>query len=791
MANDDTVEKTAKEKDSDIVALAQKCLEKYQDRESDNINRAEEAIRFRAGEQWPDAIRRDREEETQDGGSRPCPVLDKTDQYVRQIVNEERLNRAAIKIRPVDSGADPKTAEIFTGIIRHIEDASEALVAYTTAGEHAIDGGFGYFRLLTQYENDLSFDQEIKIKRVHNRFSVATGAHSESDGSDMRECLIWEDMLRTDFKREYPDAKEIDFQSTTDTNDNWADEDTIRVGEYYCIKPKKVTIHRLDTGEVFSDEDYQKIKAEAETQGIEVPIPTDTREAILSDVKWYKLTSEEVLEKSDIPGKYIPIIKVTGNEITMPDGKIRLSGAIESAMDAQRLHNYAHAGFIEHVALAPRAPWIAEASQVENYENDYADANRKPITLLKYDATSDEEGHPIPPPQRTPPAGMPTGWQQAMNNTEHGVEAAFGMYGASVGATGQEKSGIALQEQKEQGAIGQYHFPDNLARSIQHCGRILIDWIPVYYDAANVARILGEDGEQEIVNLDPDQEQSMTEPQDEMGKSLGQVYNLQVGRYDVTVSTGASYTSKRHEAVETQTQMVQAVPELMPVIGDILFSNMDAPGADKIAERLKTMLPPEIKQLEESQDVDPQTQAQMAIIEQKAQELEERGQQLMQFEQEVNNLAQTTEAEKTAADNAKKELESAKKLFMTEVKLEEANMALYAEKLKGEIEGAIGDDSKPEQTKIEIEEMKIVAADKRHNREMCLKEHDSKMSEQPREDAIKEALSTLAGQVQSISEFSAKAKPLSIERDENENILSVNGRKAKLSETGAFMGLEE
>jgi len=184
MPQDDTVEKTADEKKSDIVQSAQDCLEKYQDRESDNINRAEEAIRFRAGEQWPDAIRRDREDENQDGGARPCPVLDKTDQYVRQIVNEERLNRAAIKIRPVDDGADPKTAEIITGIIRHIEDASEALVAYTTAGEHAIDGGFGYFRLRADYADDMAFDQEIMVERIHNRFSVAPGFHSESDGSD-------------------------------------------------------------------------------------------------------------------------------------------------------------------------------------------------------------------------------------------------------------------------------------------------------------------------------------------------------------------------------------------------------------------------------------------------------------------------------------------------------------------------------------------------------------------------------------------------------------------------------
>ena len=205
MAKKTTVERTdGKTTDEEIIQKAKDCLDKYQDRESDNIQRAEEAIRFRAGQQWPQAIKQDRENPNQDGGSRPCPVLDKTNQYVRQIINEERQNRAAIKIRPVDDVADPKVAEVFTGIIRHIEDASQALEAYTTGGEHAIDGGFGYWRLLTEYSDPMSFEQDIRIKRIPNRFSVALGPHTEPDGADATEALVWEDISEKQFKVEYP-----------------------------------------------------------------------------------------------------------------------------------------------------------------------------------------------------------------------------------------------------------------------------------------------------------------------------------------------------------------------------------------------------------------------------------------------------------------------------------------------------------------------------------------------------------------------------------------------------------
>lgn len=697
MKEETTAEKT--DEVEKIVSAAKECLEGFEERESDNINRAKEAIEFRAGKQWPDQIRRDRENESQEGGARPCPVLDKTNQYVRQIVNEERQNRAAIKIRPVDDYSDPEIAEIYTGIIRHIEDQSEAIVAYTTGGEQAIDGGFGYWRLLTDYCDDMSFDQDIIIKRIPNRFSVALGVHTESDASDMKEALIWEDVRREDFKKEYPKAKEVGFSQ----GESWSDKDTIRIAEYYCIKPEAEKIHLMDDGSTLTDKQLKELIAgvegfndglagaysdeDMEPEYQPTPEPVKTRDTVINKIKWYKITSEEILEQKDIPGKYIPVVKVTGNEITMPDGKTRVSGVLDTMMEPQRLHNYAHAGFIEHVALAPRAPWIAEEEQVEGYEGEYADANRKPITLLKYKSKSDD-GHLIPPPQRTPPAGIAPGWQQMLANTEHAVEAAVGMYGPSVGAISAERSGIALQEQKIQGMVGNFHFPDNLARSIQHTGRILLDWIPVYYDTARVVRIMGEDGEHEMIKINPEQEKAIEPELNEYDQEIGQIYNLGIGKYDVTVSTGPSYTAKRQEAVDTQTQIISAAPQLLNVMGDILFKNMDAPGTDEISERLKALLPPEVKQLEEAkeQNINPETQAAMQQIQQAAQMIEQKGMELADYERVIKEKAMDVNADQTNLDSDKKELDSMRKVFMAEVKAQKAQLELTGNKIVDQVE---------------------------------------------------------------------------------------------------------
>lgn len=777
--------KKEKAKDKDIIQAAKDCLEAHQEREGDNINRAKEAIRFRAGEQWPDAIRRDRENPHQEGGSRPCPVMDKTDQYIRQIINEERLNRAAIKIRPAAGGADPKTAEIFTGLIRHIEDASEAVDAYTLAGEHAADGGFGYFRLITEYCDPLSFTQDIKIRRIHNRFSVAPGYHTEIDGSDMEECVVYEDMTEDQFKKQYPDAKVVDF----DGNDDWSEKDMVRVAEYFYTERTPMTIYQMDNGEVLKESDYNKLKELAEAQGIDVPDPVDERESVETQIKWVKCTSEEILDRKDIPGQWIPVVKVVGTEITMPDGKIRTSGAIEPAMDAQRLHNFSVAGYIEHVALAPRAPWVAEEGQVEGYEDDYAAANRQPISVLKYKAIS-EEGHLLPMPQRLPAEGIPMGWQGMLQNTEQGVMASFGMYGAQVGAPGMEKSGIALQEQKTQGAIGNFHYPDNLARSIQHCGRILVEWIPVYMDTAEVARILGEDGEETEIRLDPEMEQAYGQLKDDFGRVVAPIYNLKVGKYDVRVSTGASYTSKRQEAVETQTQIVQAAPQLMEVMGDILFANMDTPGAEEISKRLKMLLPPAIQQMEQAEEAidDPAIIQAMQQIERQRQELEQRGMQIMAYEQEVKALANDANADKAKLDAARTELQAEKRVFMADVKSQELKHELQTLKIKEQIEDML-EAAEDELTKETLEAAKLDNERQIADRKLKIEEKKYELEREPRDDAIQAALQTLDDQIKSMAEMAAKPKSIKIERDENGEIVMANGQKVIRDENGNMIGL--
>lgn len=585
----------AKKKD-DLLATARKRFERCIEAETKNREKALEAIKFRNLEQWPDGIKRDRENDPE--GARPCLVVDKINQYINQVKNDQRQNRPAIKVRPVDDKGDKEVAEIYQGIVRHIEDVSKADHAYDTAYEHAVDGGFGYWRIITEYTDENSFEQDIRVKRVRNRFSVYLDPdHQEPDGSDAKYGFITEWLPRDDFKATYPDADACDWESDGKDLAEWVKKDEVRIAEYFYFENVKGKLLLLEDGRSMLESEAKELMG----QGVELPAVIKDRDTTMRKVKWCKMSGKERLEERDWPGKYIPIIEVVGNELDI-EGERHLSGMVRAAMDAQRIHNYSSSSFVENVALAPKAPFIAAVGQIEGQENDWQTANRRNLAVLQYQPVS-VDGHPVPPPIRMPMPGISPGWQQVMANTEHDIQASLGMYSASVGEESNEKSGKAILARQREGDVANFHYIDNLARSIRHTGRILVDLIPKVYDTERVARILGEDGTHSMAMLNPEQEAPVIKT------GVKKIYNLGIGKYDVSVTVGPSYTTKRQEAAESMVELVRAQPELMSIVGDLMIRNMDWPGADQIADRLKTMLPPQIQQLEDKDTDDPKMAA--------------------------------------------------------------------------------------------------------------------------------------------------------------------------------------
>lgn len=597
-------------KDEEILEIAHKRFMLASEAEYEIRRESLEDLEFRSGKQWPDEIKSAR-----DIQQRPCITVNRLPQFVRQVTNDQRQNRPAIKVSPVDDNADIDTAKIMQGLIRHIEYNSGADIAYDTAFEGAVTHGFGYFRVLTDFVNPMSFDQEILIKKVTNAFSVYLDPYyTEPDGSDANWGFIFEKVSKEDYKEMYGDtelASMNDWNALGDNNKGWASDNSCRIAEYFYKEYSEETIVMLRNGKTLLKSNYEDMKEKdlVNDPNFEVVQERKTR---IHKVIWCKLNAVEVMEKREWVGSFIPIIPVLGDCLNV-DGEKKLEGIVRHAKDSQRMLNYWVSNETETITLAPKAPFIIAEGQIEGHEEQWNTANTKNHSALQYKPTS-IAGKPVAPPQRNmgePPIMAIT---NARSMASDDLKATTGIYDAAMGSQSNETSGIAIQRRNVQSQTSNFHYIDNLTRSLRHCGRIIIEIIPKVYDVPRAIRIIGEDDEEKIVRIQ--------ETFQEKGKDV--LYNFSKGKYDVTVETGPSFTTKRQEATESMIAMSQHNPKFTEVAGDLMVKNMDWPGAQEISERLKKTLPPGIaEQDNDKMEVPPQVQAQMQQMNQMIEQLTE------------------------------------------------------------------------------------------------------------------------------------------------------------------------
>ena len=584
------------------------AISAYSDSRADELD----DLKFMAGNpdnqyQWPaDVLNTRGAIQGQTINARPCLTINKLPQHVRQVTNEQRQNRPTGKVIPADDNADVEVAEIFNGVVRHIEYLSDADVAYDTACDNQVTFGEGYIRILTEYAREDSFDQEIRIGRVRNSFSVYMDPMIQDPcGSDARWCFITQDMTKDEYERMFPDADPISTLSSGGVGDatfgQWVSQESIRVAEYFYCDYKKATLN-LYPGNISAMKGTPQDAAMMQMFGQ----PIKTREVDQKKVKWVKTNGYEVLEEQDWAGKYIPVIRVVGNEFEI-DGQIQVSGLVRNAKDAQRMYNYWVSQEAEMLALAPKAPFIGYGGQFEGYENQWKTANTTnwPYLEVNPDVT-DGAGSPVPLPQRAAPPMVQQGIIHAKMGASDDIKATTGQYDSSLGAQSNERSGRAILARERQGDTGTYHYVDNLSRAVRYVTRQLVDLIPKIYDTERVARIVGLDGEVSMVKMNPQQPEPVKEIKDESGFLIEKIYNPTIGLYDVCVTTGPGYMTKRQEALDAMSMLLQSNPDLWKVAGDLFIKNMDWPGAQEMAARFARIIDPKVM---EGDDQSPEMQA--------------------------------------------------------------------------------------------------------------------------------------------------------------------------------------
>jgi len=679
--------------------------------EADQRERELEDLKFvDFDEQWPDDVRTARDGYQPGGGlppvpARPCLTINKLRQPVTQTSNEARNAKLSLNFSPKGDGATREMAEVYEDIVRAIQADSRASIARTWAYDRAIKAGRGFYRILTDYANDGDFDQDIVYRRILNQASVYLDpSATEPDWSDGMWAFVVEDVPWDRYKRQFKDSKLAktgadnpgELTSIGDEQPEWVKSTddgghVIRVAEYFYVEMnyEPIALFAMPDG----SERTLKVKDAPKDATIVIDEATGKpfqRDLEVRSVKWCKLNCYEILEENDWPGRYIPIVPVIADEANI-NGERRWTGLVRPAMDAQRSYNYMRSAQVEGVGLAPRAPWVGYAETIEGYEQYWNQSNQRNFAMLPIKMVRDGAGNPLPPPQRSVVEPAIQAITLAAHEADSDIKATTGRFDASLGNLNpSERSGkaiLALQKQAEQGSSG---WLDNLASmSMVLDGKIQLDLIPAIYSRPGriVAAIGADDKRRSIMVGQPfvpgPDGQPQAVPPGQPPPPEAKSFDLRQGSFGVAVTIGKSFTTQREESTAMMGQLAEAAPQMVPLFADLWVGNMDFPGARQIADRLEKQLPP---QLQESEDGKPQIPPQVQQQMQQAQEM------IDMLSKELDGKTEIIERDTVKAqaelDKVRLELESKERIASldSQTKIEIEQLKIEAAQIQGELQ---------------------------------------------------------------------------------------------------------
>lgn len=625
-----------KKDDESILQSMRDFRERAEDYWHDIYDKAADDIEFCVNKesQWDAASRKSRAD-----AGRPCVTINKIASFVHQQTNALRANKMTLNAIPVDD-SDVGKAEIQDAMLEYVLKSSRADIATDWAGGRAIMGGFGFFRVTTDYENELSFNQDIKVKRIENPQSTYLSPEIKCPfGSDTTEAITGEWMSKDEFKRQFPNDDAVSVDDITEAMD-WQSEDTVFVAEYYRVEYVQDTLYLLDDGTTLLKSEIDEYEGDPDL------VIANERKTQTKTIMWYKCSRDAVLEQTEIKADFIPIILVVGDEQWVKN-KRYWNSLITNAKDPQIIYNYARTAQLEQLQKAGNRPWVADGESIEGYESYWADANNPNMTFLPYKSTDGNGKQYAPPFMATAYQGSPDLMREVMTSADE-IKGTTNINDATLGNQGNETSGRAIMARQRQSDQGNFHFLDNFKRAYEHLGRVILSMIPHYYDTPRVLRITQDDEVYKtlVINMDPESPLVQKYEKELKDAELGinGLYNdVTVGKYDIRIAAGADYNTQREEAREVFIELGRAYPALMEVSGDLIIRAFDFPDADKIADRLKMLLPPHLK--DDDGDAPPMPPELQQQIQQMQQQMQQAEQALQQMSQELSDKSADRELE--------------------------------------------------------------------------------------------------------------------------------------------------
>jgi hypothetical protein len=646
----------AKNDDKKLLETARERWKRCVEADQENRRKAVEDLKFIhvPGEQWDAQIKSER-------GNRPSYEFNKLRVTIKRIVNGIRSNRPQAKVRAVEDG-DKDTAAILEGLCRNIWSVSDADCAVDIAAEMAVAGGMGAWRVVTEYSSDDAWDQDIKILSLRNPMSLWSDPSAKDPMK--RDAKFWfleSRMSKEAYQSKYGKVEAIEWEgSEFDDSDDWEDEESVRICEYWYQKPVAKTLALLSDGSTI---DAENTPAEALAgRAVVRTRKVSTHQICMAIIGG----GDKLVEKpTEWAGSKFPFVQIYGEYLYI-DGKVHWFGLTRFAKDAQRAYNLERTLFIETEAKAPLDTDWATVTQAQGLTDQWARAHKELLPFRLYNPDPMAAG----PPQRSPGAQVPPALAVGLQLSGEDIKGVTGVFDPSISGKTNAVSGVAKRAEVAQGEIVCFNYQDNVARGVQYTHELLIDLVPKIYDSERSIRILGVDGAEQYAKVNS------------IGPNGEVVNDLSRGKYDTTVTIGPNLGTQRQEAAEVYMGLMQGNPGLFPVVGDLVVKTFDYPYSDEMAERLRVMAPPQIQQMlaqkeqQGGKPLDPRAQAAMAQAEQMMQQVQQMGQVVEQAAGEAEGMKAETDKAMTELESQRVKLEADYQKMLADLSKREAQLIL-------------------------------------------------------------------------------------------------------------------
>jgi hypothetical protein len=511
--------------------------------------------------------------------NKPRYTFDQVNPIVSQIASEIEQADFDIRVSPAGGNATKDIANTYDGIIRNIENLSNAKQVYAQSCRGMVTGGFDAWRVCSKFADDNSFDQDIMIEKIANPLDRVwfDPAAEKQDKSDSRYAFVLHPMAIDEYQNRWPEGSEESVSDDREGDAYYDKAEVIVVGEFLYVESEDRDLVLMSNGQTHEvNDDFEKIRDDLEMMGV-----TEVRRR---KRKMHKVCSryfdgkDWLEDDKDTVFNRIPIVPVYGNYKVF-ENKTIYWGVVEKLLDPQRVLNYAMSREIEEGALAPRAKYWMTPTQAAGHEDQLAtlNTNSDPVQFFNPDPEFPQV------PQQNGGAQINAGLRTVATAMQGMMNAASGMFAANMGDNPNAQSGVAIRQLQNKGDNATYQYTRAMEIAIQATGNLIKDAIPKVYDTPRTIRVLREDDTYDMADI------NQTVIDNETGEMVT-VNDLSIGVYDVICRAGPSFRNRQQETLEAITSLAQVDPSLMQIAGDLLLQNINTPAANQIAERKRAQM---------------------------------------------------------------------------------------------------------------------------------------------------------------------------------------------------------